>query len=171
MGFLDNYDKESTSENKKFKFQDGIYKVLIESVKLDLENKYGATCSLMLRHKNNSVSWLNAKIINGDNPFPLKVIAEALGFRDQLREVIVANDGNEKAVIEGYSKLLEPSVGKYYSATFKTGAKGYQNIYLNSETTRAEFESYQMPKMVTEAASVDTFGAPPSMNDNSEIPF
>lgn len=136
---------------------DGKYIAVLDNVKCDLANKYGARVNMTFKLPNRRLIWVDLK----ENPastkgplagawYTLKLLGVGTEVSDALGEEFTTQDFLEKS-----TEMIDEKLGHYFELELKTttsqkNGKQYQNAYVVGESTESDFEAFQIPKAAKE---------------------
>lgn len=169
MSLWDDFKKHKESgSDKKFLYKEGNYICVIESVYLDLQNKYGPRVSVTLTHKNKSKAWIQINKSMDDNMWPIYDAIKFLKIEENMKQTLeIENVGVDKVLTDLHS-VITNLVGHYISVYVKTAKNGKQYTHLKGISTQAEYDSFNFPPMIV-VKNDDSSSL--GINTNEEIPF
>jgi hypothetical protein len=162
-------DYEQKSEGFK-NLPDGKYETVLDSVKLDMTNKYGPRISLVFKHVNNRLSWADIRENKNSKKGPLAMAWFTLSKLDAgtSTKEMLPEEYDYTAFLNAALHALEARVGNYYeielvTTTSATTNKEYQNTRVLGLSDGDRFASFKMPKADTTKA--------PGLDNEETIPF
>lgn len=150
------------------KLPDDTYVTVLDDVKLDLANKFGARVGLTFKHVNNRLSWSDVRANPNSPKGPLAMawfVLKKLDVGTEVSEALKEDHTLEDFLTAAYNALTN-KVGSYYAIELKTTksqktGKEYQNTNVVGLASADEFSNFEMPKANNE----------PQMDDQEQIPF
>ena len=162
MGMHTKAEYEQKSEFKPL--PDGKYPAVLDSVKLDLQNKYGARLNMTFKLPNRRLAWVDLRENKAGKLNGAWMNCKKLGFGTELTNALGDSYDTDKFLTKALS-YAEKLTGHYFLIELKTfdgNGKQYTSVVGTSYDT--EFEGFVMPKPQAEPEGL-------GIDDEEEIQF
>lgn len=161
------HKKTELTDRKFEKLPDDRYIAVLDNVKLDLANKYGARVNMTFKLPNRRLIWVDVKENTKSQKGPLAgawYTLTLMGVNSEVRDSLTDEFTTDDFLKSAFTKL-EALVGNYFelelkTTTSKTTNKEYQNANVLGSATESDFQSFQMPKTEKLFDDSDDFATP-----------